>query len=83
MRPLVNIEILWNEKNKNVYIYKLEQEYFKSKHKDIRDIVDDILLKIYVYKNLNFRVKLSFQMMKFIFILMKYLLITCLKFTFL
>lgn len=51
MRPVYNIEILLNEQNKMVYVYKIEQAEILRKNVDIRDVVDDRLQALYVNKH--------------------------------
>ena len=51
MKPVYNIEITLNEKNKNVYVYKIEQKIYAKKTIDIRNIVKDLFGKLYVRLN--------------------------------
>jgi hypothetical protein len=48
MRPIFNFEIIFHEKHKKVYIYKIEQTNFMKKQQDIREVIKNILLNFYV-----------------------------------
>ncbi len=53
MKPIFNIEILINENTNNVYVYKLQQEDFRNKNQDIRDITNMLLTSLNVNRNHN------------------------------
>lgn len=49
MKLVLNLEILLNENNKFVYVYKFEQEDFMKKERDVRDITKASLSDLYVF----------------------------------
>ncbi len=48
MRPIFNLEMIFHEKHKKVYIYKIEQTSLMKKQQDIREVIRNILINFYV-----------------------------------
>jgi hypothetical protein len=48
MKIVCKLEILKLKPKLNVYVYKIEQEEIKKKNKDIRNIVDELFIKLFV-----------------------------------
>ncbi len=54
MRLELTAEIIRNDKDKYVYVYKIEQSLYAKKSVDIRDLINDLIGTLYVkIRNLN------------------------------
>jgi hypothetical protein len=47
MKPVFNVELLFNENNKMVYVYKIEQNNFPKKNTDSRDIIRRMFINLF------------------------------------